>query len=811
MVFFTSAVLVVKPGAAVFYYQIDLPMDGCAPLEGFSYRCLVNLPPALFPSDGVLLFEDGQPLSRKNNVYVSTVGDGCFTAEVNPNGDYYIDFAPSGNRDPFTLTKSYRAYFPVIFLSRTVGIWVLGLPLFGLLSFVGFAFSQAKALQDLRQMPREAWKWADRYLARCGWVIAGIQSSLHKDWRSFFQMWGRLSIVTGALACWLVLMEWVFLVTGVSFMIRMSLGEKMEVFLLSALFLTCLSELVILVLLGMALALRSFRLEWAAFLIAELVPSTLLVATIVLMVDNFTYVVFHLGILTSKQLLRAMYGVLIGILFWFMYWRRQNSWVKIGQAQGSRANFHLLSGVTLGVMGASLVAAILGYGANFQTTASANHSKGIAHNLPHILLIGSDGVNAENMSVYGYERDTTPNLRELRSTFLIAENAFTNSGATLGSIASIFTSKLPTETGVIYPPNILQGSDAFEHLPGILSRLGYKTVEIGVPHYVDAYTMNLQSGFDMVNGRESIQEDLLVRSWRNAGYASSAYFIYKLQEKLTNRLLHAFYLETIENPFDAVNKPASWLDDRQKMDQLLSLFSQDDQPIFVHVHLMGTHGPRFNIQEAKYSLGEEQSSDWELDFYDDAILAFDRYIGELVEALKTNGQYDHTLLILYSDHAQRFNTNKKIPLLFHFPGDEYAGSFSDNAQNLDIAPTVLDYLGGAVPTWMSGRSLLSASPGKDRLIYSAKVFHVQQIENNLWSLDVNQLQPPFYQFWSIQVIACNRWFELDLWTREWDTGVIEGHTAPCAEEALPSRAEMLQSIRELLANQGYDVSSLESK
>jgi arylsulfatase A-like enzyme len=387
------------------------------------------------------------------------------------------------------------------------------------------------------------------------------------------------------------------------------------------------------------------------------------------------------------------------------------------------------------------------------------------------------------------------------------ENAFANANSTLGSLASLFTSKYPTQTGVINPPDVLRGVDAYEHLPGFLSAAGYATVEIGVKKYVDATTMNVQNGFDVVNQR-SIQNDPLVKAWRDAGYWLSAQLIDSLEEKLADRFLHAFYLDSIANPFRLVTQPVNWKDDIKRKDQLLSLLDQNKRPVFVHVQFMGTHGGQFVIEEPKYSRGQEQDKSWMVDFYDDSILAFDRYVGEIIEYLKTSGQYNNTVLIIYSDHPMHSDIRERIPLLLHFPGDQYAGRVSYNTQNLDIAPTILDYMGQDVPDWMAGRSLLSVNPGDDGLIFSTIKFGATLDENDQGQAEVSRGVAPFYRVKSLQVVACDHWYRLNLWTREWSSGLVDRHTAPCVESDLPSQAEIMQSIIEFLAGQGYDVSTL---
>ncbi len=82
---------------------------------------------------------------------------------------------------------------------------------------------------------------------------------------------------------------------------------------------------------------------------------------------------------------------------------------------------------------------------------------GQMENKPHIFYITADGVNATNLSVYGYERDTTLRIRQLAETSLVAENAFPNAGNTTSSFISTFTSKYPTTMGILYPFEYIKG------------------------------------------------------------------------------------------------------------------------------------------------------------------------------------------------------------------------------------------------------------------------------------------------------------------------------------------------------------------
>ena len=62
-----------------------------------------------------------------------------------------------------------------------------------------------------------------------------------------------------------------------------------------------------------------------------------------------------------------------------------------------------------------------------------------------MLLIVWDTVRAENLSLYGYGRRTTPNLERLAARGVRFRHAFATSSWTLPSHASLFTGRWPHE------------------------------------------------------------------------------------------------------------------------------------------------------------------------------------------------------------------------------------------------------------------------------------------------------------------------------------------------------------------------------
>lgn len=628
------------------------------------------------------------------------------------------------------------------------------------------------------------------------------------DNRRKLRSWRYLFLMTVFVVYFYVLMEWLFFATKPSFMDVMGLGAKFEVLLITGLLLSIICFSFLIVLLGLSYVPRLSRI-WRLFMyLGGLLPGICLAVISLLLVDNFTYTVFKFGVATTQGIFRGLYTLLFlaAFVLWYRWAIRQIE----KERQTSIKNYSLIPQSVLGIslIVISLVLALPKL--DLSDYVNNEGEIGAITGRPNILLLGSDGVNASNMSVYGYERDTTPNLRKFAKSSLLAENAFPNAAKTSGSITSILTGKLPTKTRVIYPPDILRNSDSYQHLPGILRSAGYRTIEISVSYYMDAYTINFRDGFDRVNERTLDQAGFHMFG-QFAGFQDIGYFLSVLTERVTDRILHIFFIQEMSNPYQEVTNNDFKTSDPKKVREIISYFEQANQPLFVHVHLMDTHGDKFVLNHQVFSSGQTQDFGWMNDFYDDAILEFDQYVGEIWSEFTKLGIMDNTIIIVYSDHAQQYKTDQSVPLIIHFPKGEFSGRIHNNVQNLDIAPTILDYLGLTIPKWMEGQSLLSGEPEPTRPIFSTGVSDaaVDEFESGFWKIDVDRVRPPFYQFGYLRVIVCQKWHYLNLRDFEWESGEIIGHSAPCDDEILPDSNLIQTEMLDRLRYDGFDVSTLQ--
>lgn len=605
--------------------------------------------------------------------------------------------------------------------------------------------------------------------------------------------WTTLFVVVVISCVLYVFLEWIFYVTKPSFMDGYTVWNKLLVLFQSAALL-CAFFIFLLLVFWIIARLLPVLVENIYLKTVYIFPAFILSGLGLLLIDNFTYTIFRFGISSSQGVLRGIYGV----LFLFITVVISRSLIHTFSNKSSNPK------LGLPIMVVVFISALIMFIDLENDNIALNTGKTTANVRPNILLIGSDGVDADHMSVYGYERETTPNIEDFAREALIVNNNFTNSANTSGSVISILTSKLPTQTNVLYPPNLLQGTSAYQHLPGILKELGYYNVEFAAPHFADAYTLGILNGFDEANGKSKNYNiyNKLVGFGLNSG---PAYFLSGLYDRITERIFHIFYFKEMKNPFDVKTQNPTVVSDVEKIESIIDLFEKKDgQPLFVHAHFMGTHGPKFNPEIKKFSIGVDQQQPYNLDYYDDSIYTFDYLFGELFNSLSKFNLLENTIIILYSDHGMGFKVDKRIPLIIRFPNGTH-NNIIPSGQNIDIAPTVLDYLDVDKPEWMLGHSLIVEDRFEQQLIFSTGTTNTHNQSGVGWVLQESGNTPPFFQFDFSSLIYCQNWYRLNLETYEWTTGTVENYRDLCTNDELLTEQSAYYQIIQQLEGSGFEI------
>ncbi len=107
----------------------------------------------------------------------------------------------------------------------------------------------------------------------------------------------------------------------------------------------------------------------------------------------------------------------------------------------------------------------------------------------------------------------------------------------------------------------------------------------------------------------------------------------------------------------------------------------------------------------------------------------DENVGRMLDALEEKGQREDTIVIFMSDHGEMLGDHGfigkgcrfyeglvRVPMMVRWPGHFQAGVVSDALVELiDVAPTLLEAAGVAIPDRMQGRSLTSLLDGTSDL------------------------------------------------------------------------------------------------
>jgi hypothetical protein len=487
--------------------------------------------------------------------------------------------------------------------------------------------------------------------------------------------------------------------------------------------------------------------------ISRFVEAPIVFITALLIIENWCYSLFGWGLKSSA-----------------------NGWTKIlFLTLSAFITYHGLSAITtaavwLAKRGAipAVVIVVMSVTAGFfalSSAASGQQAPLVVSKdpLPHILMISSDGVSADLMSLYGYEQPSTPFLASLTDELMIFDAAYTNNANTTGSITATLNGISPATTRVIYPPDFLADQFATRHLPRLLGELGYYRSQWSVPHYASAPSQGMTHAFDRING---VDRQVTLPLFTALPLTNlSRWLLSKAVEDGMGVVLDALSIEEMTNPYSQVataEGPAlpQKLSDRERLAGLnedIDTALEQGKPLFAQIHLMDTHGLKFYPSKRQFSAGMVQTDFWMTPFYLDSLLEFDQRLSAIYADLKQRGILDKTLIVIFSDHAQKWKTHLRVPLLIRTPNASKTGRFSTNVQLLDIAPTIVEWLGATPPDWMQGESLLNP-PGiaPDRmLVVSGFDAEVSSTGNGQGWQRAETTGRPFSERNEFRVIHCN--------------------------------------------------------
>ena len=298
----------------------------------------------------------------------------------------------------------------------------------------------------------------------------------------------------------------------------------------------------------------------------------------------------------------------------------------------------------------------LGYHKDFQLEKTTNKGKF------NVIVVLFESLRNQNLQIYGYERNTTPELQKFKSEhiedFYQFEHPYTVSTTTMLAVPGVLTGITP-----------YQDSNVFYSQPFIWEFgriLNYKTA------FLSSHTMKWYH-FD--HYYQNAQPD---------------YFWNKEKSKFE------FFNDLGIKDVHTVDHLNEWISENSK------------NPFFAVSQFNATHYP-YKIP-AEFKKWEGRFSDE----YDNSILYQDHVIGKLFKKLKEENLLENTVIVFTSDHGESLKDHNNIghvdsyyietisvPLMIYLPKklqgnldlDQLRENEKSVVSTIDIAPTIVDLLG----------------------------------------------------------------------------------------------------------------------
>ena len=372
---------------------------------------------------------------------------------------------------------------------------------------------------------------------------------------------------------------------------------------------------------------------------------------------------------------------------------------------------------------------------------------------PDIFLLVVDSLRADHLASHGYHRSLTPNLDALAETSTQFQRAVTASTWTLPSVTSIFTG-LPAGIHGSFATGFAGAlATAFneellcsEEIPFLPQRLRskYRTL---------ALSSNVFASDKYCRGFDEFYEDF--------SFYTLSLFPHLLGNAYLSPLAQKVYLTAYS--WGLLDKDYFYRDACNLNRRALQwLGRHPDSTVFLYIHYMDVHSPflpsvRRHSRDSGLpavtfleiigkrlepaSVPEEAVQELK-NRYDDGILSFDLCLGAFIEALKKDGRFDESLIIVASDHGEEFREHDRfghgqsvyqelvhVPLLIKLPGQKTGRRLEVPVDLTDLFPTVLATAGieaeGDFP--LSGRDLMPLLQGEEDR-FPSKPFLVSEIE-----------------------------------------------------------------------------------
>jgi len=391
---------------------------------------------------------------------------------------------------------------------------------------------------------------------------------------------------------------------------------------------------------------------------------------------------------------------------------------------------------------------------------------------PNIIILLFDALSASHMSLYGYPRETTPNMSRFASRASVYHNHYSAGNFTTPGTASMLMGMYPWKHRAFTQGGLIKKELLVDNMYTLLGKDYYRLAFSQNPwpdrlisQFHEAVERFLPSTAYSLRGNKLVSDKL-----GNDRYlASLAFeeFLFTLNTDIMgSSLLGYIYksialdtiLKTRRNPAYPRGTPevegfTTYTNEEIFAGVLRELrdLHAKYEPYFSYFHLFSPHFPykpgrRYwklfeddgfkpvpkPLHPVGFGLGEEDLLS-KRTAYDQQIAHVDGEFGHLLDLLEEYGILDNSYLVVTSDHGEIFERGFyghgeifmyepaiKIPLLISAPSQTRAQDIHQLTSNIDLLPTLLSIAGKEIPAELDGLLLpaFGGTENRERSIFS---------------------------------------------------------------------------------------------
>ena len=309
-----------------------------------------------------------------------------------------------------------------------------------------------------------------------------------------------------------------------------------------------------------------------------------------------------------------------------------------------------------------------------------------------IILVVIDSLRKDHLGCYGYKRNTSPNIDALAKSGIMFKHAFSVCPNTVPSIASILTSKYPSNHSMGFNLEGKLDPEADSTLAVILKENKYRTAAF----LGSAGITGLNPGFDQFDEGEGRRDctatNEQVLKWLGENHTQDFFLLVHYSDLQGPYLNSGSYKNAfVEDEFYGNAEYISKISDKELEFNSISRSQLLNPVIDADNNLVGFE------TDVRYYKAQ----------YDGCIRNIDENIQMLIEKLKILNIFDDCLIILTSDHGEALGENNiyfnhgpsvtldqiAVPLVIMHGKDYIPGVMDVQVSTIDIMPTVLSLCG----------------------------------------------------------------------------------------------------------------------